>query len=272
MIQHIKRYFQSRLKQAYYWFRLIFGDKEPVIVYQMGKVGSSTVAKSLAKQIDNPVLHVHRMSLNNIENVEREHKSVGKIPPDETVGILLHKLIIKKKKPAKIITLVREPVERNMSAFFQNYERFVGQRYNKDSKDIEMLVHQFFESYNHNVPLTWFDIEMKTVLGVDVYQYPFPKDKGYLTINKPPYEVLILKIETDDAVKQEAVRKFLNMDEFVMTRQNVGGEKEYSKTYSDFKKNIIVPDDYVDKMCKSKYIKHFYDSKEIQEIRQRWIR
>ncbi|MGB9498884.1 MAG: putative capsular polysaccharide synthesis family protein [Dissulfuribacterales bacterium] len=271
MVQGARIYIQGRLKQVYYGYRINLRHETPVIVYQMGKVGSSSISKSLAQQQSNPVFHIHRMNLQNINDVYREHKTADMIPPDESLGILLNKHIIKKNRPAKIITLVREPIERNMSAFFQNYERFVGQRYNKSIKDVDGLIQRFFDAYNHTVPLTWFDIEMKTVLDIDVFQHPFPYDKGYAILERLPYELLILKLETEEAVKAEAVGKFLNIANFKLSRHNIGEHKVYSKTYKEFKRHINVPKGYVDKMCKSKYMRHFYSSEEIEAIRRKWL-
>ena len=57
----------------------------------------------------------------------------GRKPLNERLGILLYKSVCRKKRKAKFITIVREPVSRNFSAFFQNFKRFTGSDF-KESK------------------------------------------------------------------------------------------------------------------------------------------
>jgi len=271
MVPLILRFCKNTLKKIYFQYQLNIKAGEPVIVYQMGKVGSSSIYQSLKKQIKHPVFHVHRMNLKNINDVAKEYKNAKKVPPDETSGLFLNKHVINKSQTVKIISLVREPIERNISAFFQNYERFVGSKYKKyDILEIENLIDNFWGSYNHEVPLKWFDVEIKNVVGIDVYKYPFPFDKGYIIIQEPPYELLIIKLETEDRVKEDAIKKFLDLDDFKLYSHNVGQKKEYALTYNDFKQKISVPADYINKMCDSKYTRHFYNSEEMGNIRKKW--
>ena len=270
MLSYAIRQLKSALKRIYYNYRVNFRSETPVIVYQMGKVGSSSISQSLKTQLDCPVFHVHRMNLQNISAVDKEYKHAGQMPPDETAGIFLGTHVISKNRPARIISLVREPVERNISAFFQNYKRFVGQKYQPLAVELDQLIDRFLTSYNHDVPLTWFDIEMKATTSIDVYQYPFPFDKGYTIIRKPPYELLVIKLETRDHVKEEAVKKFLELDRFELNRHNVGQNKNYALTYQDFKKHIRIPAHYIVRMCASRYTTHFYSAGEIEQIIRKW--
>lgn len=266
----IKRYLKRFFKIVYYGYRLNMKAEEPVIVYQMGKVGSSSISRSLRKQLAGPVFHVHRMNADNIRNFYDIHKRKDRHPPDETVGLLLNRHLTN-KKPAKIISLVREPIERNISAFFQNHEWFVGKRLDQDPNDIDTLSNIFFTAYDHSVPLTWFDIEMKPVVGIDVYRYPFPFEKGYMIIKHPPYELLIIKLEVEDSIKEEAVKKFLKLDDFRLSSHNVGDDKEYALIYNEFKTRINIPDDYLERMCNARFTRHFYSAEEITAIREKWI-
>jgi len=38
------------------------------------------------------------------------------------------------------------------------------------------------------------------------------------------------------------------------------------------KKEAKFPKNFVDKMCDSKYFRHFYDSEYIESVRQRWTK
>lgn len=243
----------------------------PIIVYQMGKVGSSSVIDSLKLYGLKPVFHIHRLNPNNIKKVRQEYLDHNQIPPDEWVGESLYVDIVKKRRKANFITLIREPISRNISAFFQNFERFTGIGYKNANLAIEELVRIFIKEYEHSVPLTWFDVEMKQTLGIDVYDYPFPKEKGYLSIKKGNFKVLILKSEIDDSVKENAIAEFLDIDEDLkLVRGNIGGDKEYAEAYRNFLEVIKLPKTYVEIMCNSEYTQHFYGDNDIESIQMKW--
>jgi hypothetical protein len=83
-------------------------------------------------------------------------------------------------------------------------------------------------------------------------------------------ELLLLKLEQDDEVNEKAIRRFLNLEEFGLTRSNVGEDKDYARTYHVFKDRLRLPTSYVEMMCDSVYMKHFYSEKEIDAIGSRW--
>lgn len=243
----------------------------PIIIYQMGKVGSSSVSKSLELHGIDLVFHIHRMNPDNIEKVRQEYLDNDERPPDERIGKGLYSNVVTNRKKAKFITLVREPISRNTSAFFQNFKRFTGvDEYDHADFAIEELVNIFIERYRHPVPLTWFDVEVKQTLGIDVYEYPFPKEKGYLSIKRGNFELLILKLEVDDSIKEKAIAEFLDAEDFRLIRANVGQDKDYARTYKDFLRTIRLPESYVEIMCNSEYTRHFYSDVEIESVRSKW--
>ncbi len=99
---------------------------------------------------------------------------------------------------------------------------------------------------------------MKETLNIDVYQYPFSQENGYLSIGQDNFDLLIIKVELDDASKEKAIAKFLGLDSFRIIRANVAQNKNYAKTYQDFIQMLKLPESYINTMCNSKYTKHFY--------------
>jgi hypothetical protein len=244
----------------------------PILVYQMGKVGSSSVTESLKHYDFHFVFQVHWMYPKNIASICREYLEKNRVPPDESLGEMFYQTIIRFKKKTKIITLVREPISRNMSAFFQNFKRFVGKDYGKANLILEKLTDTFINEYRHTVPLTWFDQEMKLTLGIDIFEYPFPKREGHLIIKKGNFELLVLKLETSDLVKEKIIADFLNIPDFHLVNTNVGKNKEYAQTYAEFIRSIKLPEGYIDIMCNSEYTQHFYTAEEIEKVRLQWRR
>jgi hypothetical protein len=237
----------------------------------MGKVGSRSVTDSLIKHGLHPVIHIHRMNPENIQRVRAEHQKHNHKPQNEKIGLWLYKNICgTDRQKAKVITLVREPISRNISAFFQNYQRFAGAKYKRSNFQTDKLIEQFFSEYRHEVPLTWFDNEIKQTLGIDVYKYGFPKELGHLEIRKARIDLLVIKMEIPDRSKAAAIAKFLDLENFQLKRSNIGYQKKYSEAYREFKKKIFLPQAYVDQMLTSKYAQHFYSNGELEDMRRAW--
>ena len=265
-----RKILRNKKKIFLYYWDIYFKREVPVIIYQMGKVGSRSVGDSLKNCGISPLFHVHRINLENIKQVENEYIGRGLNPPHEKSGKFLNKNICRRNKKAKFITMVREPVSRNISAFFENHKRFTGVEYGSKDFKIEKLTEIFMTEYIHDVPLTWFDKEIKLTLGIDVYKHPFPAKKGYSTIYKGNFELLILKLEISDKIKQKAISDFFNIHDFELKKSNVSNKKIYSETYEQFKKKIALPHSYLEKMLNSKYSRHFYTNSEIDAIWSKW--
>jgi len=240
-----------------------------ILIYQMGKVGSRSVYCSLKDQQHDQVFHSHRLNPNNIEAVRQEHVSRGMSPPQEP-GLRIFPRIKKHRGAVFVISPVRDPISRNMSAFFQNFKRFTGEEYSRSTFDVSVLREKFLEGYNHKVPLEWFDVEMKPSFGIDVFAYSFPKEQGYTIIQQGKYRLLIYKTELDIDQQQSLVRDFLGLSSFRLQRFNVGKDKNYKSTYEAFLAGFTLPEDYVESMYNSKYVKQFYTDDEIEEFRVKW--
>ncbi|MDH3717650.1 MAG: putative capsular polysaccharide synthesis family protein, partial [Planctomycetota bacterium] len=128
----------------------------------------------------------------------------------------------------------------------------------------------FLNDYLHSRPLTWFDVELKSTLGIDVYEHSFPKEAGYLAVSRENVDLLVLKCELSDALKEQAISRFLGIDDFTITRSNVTARKATARTYEEFTKAIQLPDSYIDTMYGSKYAQHFYGEQELAQFRHRW--
>ena len=247
------------LKDIELRLKLYATNQTPIIIYQMGKVGSSSVMKSLEKKAILPLFRVHFL-LKNADNRSFYNPKVYeilelKLGREKQVrrGEFLYNKIIVPKKQVKIISLTREPIGRNVAAFFQNFERETGKKYEQSNFTPQELRDIFINFFPHSTPLDWFDNHFKPFFGIGVYEYPFPKEQGYLIINKDNVDLLILKLETSDSVKEKAIAEFLGLKEFKLVRTNVGEDKNYRDMYKEFKQNLKLPLSYVEEMCSSKW-------------------
>lgn len=256
--------------------RLYLSNQTPIIIYQMGKVGSNSILLSLEKLGIISLFHTHFLS-KTIEKREYfdprplllKRTKIERFRGEKNADFL-YKNIILKKRPVKIITSTREPIGRNISAFFENFERETGQKYENSDLTPQKLTEIFLDFFPHSIPLQWFDKNIKTNLGIDVYEYTFPRELGYLSIHKDNVDLLILKSEIPDAVKEKSIADFLGIKEFKLINSNIGEKKSYSNTYKLFKQSLKLPASYIEEMRNSKYFNHFYSEAEIQKIIDKW--
>lgn len=265
---------------------------EPILDYQMGKVGSSTVQASLkARYPDRPLYHVHFLNPARVGEIERQRK---KWFHTEKHGLLLrpwlyeflYEEIRKKNRHWKVITLIRDPVARNISTFFENLEVAAhprGSRYavrsdyygfdlEVESGHLEPLMRLFFERLVHDRPLRYFDDEIKYVFGIDVFQSAFARDRGYMIYRGDNVDLLLIRLEDLNHCAAEAFKAFLDIDGFTLIQANLASDKVYAPLYKELKSAIKLPDTYLANMYDSQSTRHFYSDEEIRVLRQRWLR
>jgi hypothetical protein len=243
----------------------------PVLVYQMAKVGSSAVLDALdAAGI--PAFHVHRMDAGHLRRMRAARRALGwyiiPVPPHDRLGLRLRRDLLDRGRRAAIVTLVRDPIARNLSSYFEHLDA-IWHRVNAHLLPIEELIAGFFERYTHDEPLTWFDDEMLPATGIDVYTHPFPAG-GVLTVTAGALDLLILRSELPDAEKADALSTFLGVAGLTLGRANTTGNKAKGEVYRRFVDRIRFPASYVQSMLQSRYARHFYTGPELEEMARRY--
>lgn len=249
----------------------IVNDKM-VVIYQMGKVASSTIKATLAQIKGLNVIHTHHLSSNYTRNLNSIKRKMGwktTISP-ESIDDLYNKII--HENEIYIISLVREPIGRNISAYFQNLDLIFKQDDAYKNIPFDQVLEGFFTKYPHSIPITWFDNEFNEVLGFDIYNHDFPKDEGAVIINNKKYHILVMRHDIDDEKKQKYLQKLLNIKNIKIIRKNEASSKSYFEIYAKFIDKISFSDDYINNMLESKYTKHFFSIDDIEYLKSKWIK
>ncbi len=226
----------------------------PVLIYQMGKVSSSSIYHPLKKSYPGLVIHIHQFNEHCYFWEAREIYSYFKSGKQTTF---------------KIISLIREPIGRNVSEFFHRFKMYAGVEFKENNLTLTQIREKFLSQIDHDYPLDWFDLNIKDHFGLDVYEKPFSK-VGYDYYKNNQIEMLVMKHDLDDDLKNNLIAKFLNIEQFKQEKRNVGESKEYRITYSEFRNTVKLPNDYLDKMRYSKYFKHFYSTEYIENVLSKW--
>lgn len=235
----------------------------PVIVYQMGKVGSSTLKNSLEEN-NIPALHIHRYFFKNTER-----PNTLKLLPHKLKNRVIFNRFLKGDK-VKIITFYRDPLSRNISSFFQNLDVYF-KTSEFENLDYKILEERFNKAINlHDTPNNWFDLEFKNKLNIDVFKHPFNKQKGYTLISKGNIEVFLCVTNKINHLETE-LGDFLELDNFKLNNSNIGDKKWYKDLYIEFKERYKPTTKMLDTLYDSNTINHFYNDDEINRMKSRWL-
>jgi len=253
-------------------------EREFILVHQMGKVGSMSIYHAIKDMSPKaPIFHTHFLSKEQIVKVEKLNKANWCGPL--RAGHLWQSIFVKKNldtKKFKIITLVRDPIARNVSGFLQVLET----QYNFNLKEelersgidgtSEKIIRLFLRPEDrHDIPLVWFDRELAPFFHIDVFSRTFPKEDAYQIIRDGRVELLIIRLEDLDVVGEGAISSFLGK-KVGLKKYNVGAQKAYSEVYKAIKDKISLPDQYLSKMYDSKYARHFYTDEELKAFAEKW--
>lgn len=246
----------------------------PVIVYQMAKVGSSTVTWALREFDGLNVFQVHLLHPDGLRRVRSRLRKKGLSGLRSEIDIrgrILFEGLIKSGLKAKIITMVREPIGRNCSFYFHNLDFLWDTPDAHEGVEFRQLLSGFHDKFDQHTCLNWFDREFKRVLGVDIYEHPFPHDAGHLRVSTDRYDILVLRSDLDDSLKKSCIEEFLGIEGLSLAPKNVGADKPYAAVYRKFLDALELPESYVNEMLDSKYTRHFFSPDEIAALRAKWL-
>lgn len=245
----------------------------PIIVYQMAKVGSTAVVVAL-RSAGLPVFQVHRMDAAHLARMRKERRRLGwadqPVPAHDRLGIRLTRRVIARNARAAIVTLVRDPIARNLSSYFEHLDAIWRTTDAHERVSTEALIRGFHERFPHQEPLTWFDDEMLPVTGIDVYQHPFPAE-GHAVLARGNVGLLVLKSELPDAVKVNVLGDFLGVPSLSIAPVNRTENKAKGSAYKRFLQALRLDRDYVETMLESRYARHFYTSAERDQFREKYL-
>ncbi len=251
--------------------QLKYNKEAPVLIFTMAKVGSSSVYYSLKKQATIPCFHTHSLSIEEVLRAKAICKEKGIYPGSRSPIFILHKYLLQNDRNYKVISLVRNPIERNLSAFFEAFELYMGVPAHLYNGSLQEIENAFYSKLDHSYCKDWFDTQFKEGIGVDVYASAFAKAKGYAIINSNQVDILILKSKLDDTLKSKIVGDFCEIENFTIENYNVTDAKKGATLYADFKSYIRFSKSYLDSQLESKYMNHFFTEAEKEKLYERWL-
>jgi len=248
---------------------------DPVLVYQMGKVGSRAVFEALAALPVRPPALYHFHELCGLDALEHALVQLGDAPA-RALEFVREAQAVRASFLAgeplhwKVVTLVRDPVARNLSSFFYDITRYVPDFYEREPSSAELL-EAFLTRPDHDTPLAWFEQQAEPLLALDVYAAPFPRERGYALLHSERVAWLTLRAEDLATRLAPAAHALLGIPDLACAKTNAGHEKPYGAAYQRFLSEARLPAAYLDRMYDSRFARHFYDAGEREGMRRRWI-
>jgi hypothetical protein len=198
----------------------------PIYVFQMGKVGSSSIHEAVARA-GFDTRHCHTLK------------------PLKLTGW---------PERQAVITAVREPIARAISLFFQRLAEVVPEKPRPTISDVPYLCECFLRRFDYMDTTRWFDAEFLPVTGVDLLS----TSNDELQTFDFGFDLLVLRQEDDLEVNQEKLREFLGAPDLTLYRSNVT-EEHQSKglVYKVFKDYFIAPKEMLRLLGGTRYIRRF---------------
>lgn len=278
-------------------------NEEFVFVYQMGKVGSTALCRSLDKMgwkychcqwLREETFKLLKWDLAIKQKGDDYYFRV--ITYNHYQNLKYHLLQLGLKNVVRIITFCREPVSHFLSYFFHGnaQKELIRQKYGYfNSETIITYILECFhwvlkhkyetlssiaKNVNHYPgdcqfawylvcnPLRWFDDELLHHFDIDVYSEPFGANGWVLLDNR----ILVLKFEKIGEDLDRVIGNFLQRPGFKMLKANRGEDKDYADMYQEVKSKIKFDKEILDFVYDTRYSRHFYSDSEINEFYKRW--
>lgn len=185
----------------------------------------------------------------------------------------------------KIISGVREPIERIISQKWQNidepfryndicFSNLIDENYNDYVDNLmffenldEINIKPGFRFYKDVI--NWFEDYIEKIFEINVFEYPFNKEKGYSIINKNNISIFIYRLDKLSVLEKE-IGQFVGDASFSLKKANEATEKKYAFAYAQYLKLVKVKKDFFDSLVNSRGMTHFYTEEECKKYIKKW--
>ena len=204
-------------------------DNFDVILCCGGKCGSSTLVATFKNNGYNTckthgVLHA---SVHGFFNNEKTDKLIE----------------IQKKTKVYVFDSYRLPIERHISAFFQNIALHILKPF--DKININMLIYwynKYYIDYGNSHPLD------TNVRIFDNYTFDFNKEYIKKIIHLENQEIIYIKLRFKSIHIWDKILSEIMEKNIIIYSDNLSENKEYNQLYKEFKNNYLVPVEYLNEI------------------------
>jgi hypothetical protein len=161
-----------------------------VIIYNMGKTGSQSMVDTITSLGKFKVYNTYFLSGSfkkhrQIFSLWNDNKGVIK---KKSLYSWIMKVILVNKK-AKVISIVRDPLARNISHFFEVLDILSDKyQFTKDDLSFDELLEKFYIYQNPDYFQEWIEFEFLEMMNLKLDEIEFNKKSGYGVFSRKCFE------------------------------------------------------------------------------------
>lgn len=227
----------------------------------MGRVGSTSISEAIWRS-GLGCFDIHSVD----EKRLRERTATGKAPDHVWHAMGLRRRLLENTDQFLIITSMRDPISRNISAVMQNIRYALPKGIALDSEEARRVVLGKIRRYDHYKPLRWVHREMGA-LGIDLYAHPFDPAEKYAVYDDRT-KVVVFRVDAPDEIKTRVLSECLGR-QIEVKRENGAEDKPHKELYR-YAMGFRFPDDFVNRMYDHRYVRHFWTEEERAAFKQHW--
>jgi hypothetical protein len=275
------------------------GQAPLYLIYSIGKTGTQTIEQTL--QHARLPGHVRRTHILSRSAIRRYADPVSSEPASVTSNqaqaaqarninrLLLRQYSLRRRMPGlppiRVICGVREPVAQLLARVFQDPLRYLGVRDGFTTRHVSAWLEQTIlappdaaparspsarSTRAHALYFTdWFDDELRTVFGVDVYDSSFAWSRGWKIFETPTARVLVYRQEDLNAIAG-VLAEFVGLGRLDLVNTNLRSQTPLAGLYERCRRECRLSTAVLDSVYGSRYARHFYSPAEIHAFRAQW--
>ena len=239
---------KSLLSNFRHRYRYVINDiihrkRNRVVIYTLGKCGSTSVQFSLCKYLKTSrVNQAHFLS----------EKELAKLRKDQFASLHLRakrvntKLSKAQPQNVEFITIVRNPFDRDLSSFFQNRNWY--KKFDTNSSNLKDYLNK-----NSDMSLNWIFDELIPNFGLRIEDFENLPENGRWIDLSSGSRLLVLRYE----LLRESLE--YHFPGFNLMRLNSADQKQYSGEKLFVEKTFKIPSEYKSRVESSGFYKLFYN-------------
>ena len=245
-----------------------------ILVHTPGKVGSRAMVAAVRPALGagDVVFHTHRINPATLDAARLERVGIAPRRTWYTAEFLGRAVMQPGATDVVVLAAVRDPLSRNLSAFFQNVERYrpAGRPLTSpDPAQADELAELFVRRFPHEEVLGWVGSELEDLFGVDVYGAPFDHATGYQVARGDRAAVGVLRHDRLDDALPGLATELLGVRVGPPPRVNDSAGKAYGPLYRAVRERVDLGAALVERLYDSPFARHFFTEGERATARDR---
>ena len=271
----VSRYFEIPITSFMKWKigGILNRSQDLILIHTIGKVGSSSVYQSVADAFpeNRSIFHIH--SLNQDRNKEQElyyrSSKRGSVPLHLIISRIISDRLSSYKGQILVITLIREPISRELSSVYQDYFNFSDDK-NISADWMRNVIKKKVQEMATELPEEkWFKSELLEVFGVDVFKQKFDVAKGYFNLKDGNVVFALIRLEDLNDKFADMMLEMFGKQGVKLVRENDSSDKFYDAHYKEEMNELRIDSSTFDRIIGQRFVTHFYSDK-LNQLSKKW--